>query len=202
MFSVGLTGGIGSGKSTVANVFKKLGATIIDADEIAYQITKPNAYALEAIIEHFGKTILQADGSLDRKTLRTIIFNDPRDRKWLEDHLHPIIREAMKGKIAKAVSVYCLLVIPLLAESKAKNFDYLNRICVIDVPEALQIKRVIDRDHASKTEVKAILESQASNEERLKLADDMIHNDGDLETLQDQVMELNKKYLTMAEKLF
>ena len=200
MFSVGLTGGIGSGKSTVAEFFKKLGVTIIDADQIAHRITKPNTYSFETIVERFGKKIVKSDGTLDRKTLRNIVFNNSTERKWLENHLHPVIREAMKEQMTKADSVYCLLVIPLLAESKSKNFEYLDRVCVIDVSKSLQTKRVMKRDHASEAEVAAILASQCSNEERLKIADDVIHNNDDLEYLKKQVFELNQKYLELANK--
>lgn len=200
MFSVGLTGGIGSGKSTVAEIFRKLGATIIDADEIAHAITKPNTYSLETITEHFGKEILNSDGTLNRKALRTIIFNNENERKWLEDLLHPIIREAMKSKLATANSVYSVLVIPLLTEARLSKFNYIDRICVIDVPENMLIQRVMDRDNISALEVKNILASQASNEDRLKIADDVIHNNNDLESLKQQVLELNQKYLTLAEK--
>ena len=200
MFNVGLTGGIGSGKTTVASFFEKLGATIIDADKIAHRITQPNTYSFEAIVEHFGKTVVKTNGTLDRKKLRDIIFNHTEERKWLENRLHPVIREAMKEQIVKADSVYCLLVIPLLAETNAKNFDYLDRICVIEVVESLQIKRVMKRDQISEIEAKAILNSQASNAVRLKIADDIIHNNDDLEYLKKQVFGLNQKYLNLAEK--
>lgn len=200
MFSVGLTGGIGSGKSTVSELFKKLGVTIIDADQIAHDITKPGTYALESIVEHFGKSVLKTDGSLNRRTLRKTIFENPEERKWLENKLHPIIREAMKLKIAKADTVYCLLVIPLLTETKLKNYDYLDRICVIDAPESIQIERTAIRDNISEAEVKSIIQSQASNAERLSIADDVIQNDGDLNHLKEQVLKLNQHYLALAEK--
>lgn len=200
MFCVGLTGGVGSGKSTVAKFFQKLGVTIIDADEIAHEITKPNTYAYEAIVEHFGKEIVKSNGELDRAALRSIIFNNPDERKWLENRLHPVIREAMRERAIKADTVYSILVIPLLAESKLQNYSYLDRICVIEVPETIQIQRVMERDHTTKEEVLAILNAQSSNKERLKFADDIIHNNSDLNYLKNSVFELNQKYLNLAEK--
>ena len=122
MLRVALTGGIGSGKSTVAELFKKLGITIIDADEIAHNIVKPNTYSFESIVEHFGKNIVKNDGTLDRKVLRDIIFQNTTERKWLENLLHPVIREAMRERSIKAKSAYCLLVIPLL--TKTSKIDY------------------------------------------------------------------------------
>lgn len=199
MFCVGLTGGIGSGKSTVAKLFQRLGATIIDADEIAHEITKPNTYSYEAIIEHFGKEIARSNGELDRAALRRIIFNNPIEREWLENRLHPVIREAMKERAIKADTVYSILVIPLLTETKLKNYNYIDRVCVIEVPETIQIQRVMERDHVSKEEVLAILNIQSSNKVRLKFADDIIHNNSDLDYLKNSVFELNQKYLKFAE---
>ncbi len=195
MLRIGLTGGIGSGKSTVAGLFQRLGATIIDADVIAHSITEPGKYAFESVVEHFGKGIVKADGTLDRLALRHIIFKNSDERKWLENSLHPVIREAMKEQINKADSPYCVLVIPLLAESN--KIDFLDRVCVIDVPEALQIQRVTGRDNLTEDDVKAIMASQASNEKRLSIADDVIHNDGDLNSLKTQVAELNQRYLKL-----
>jgi len=196
MLRVALTGGIGSGKSTVAALFEKLGVSIIDADEIAARITEPNTYSFETIVEHFGKKILGHNGALDRKTLRNIIFNNIEERKWLENLLHPVIREAMKERIIKAKSPYCLLIIPLLAESN--KIDFIDRVCVIDVPESIRIKRVTLRDHSSESDVEAIIASQCSDEKRLSIANDIIVNDGDMEKLKDQVFTLHKKYLLLA----
>ena len=197
MLRVGLTGGIGSGKSTVAELFKKLGVSIIDADEIAHNITEPNTYSFESIVEHFGKAVVK-DKMLDRRALRDIIFNNLKERQWLENLLHPVIREAMKERIIKVDTPYCMLVIPLLAESN--KIDFIDRVCVVDVPETLQIKRATQRDRASESDAKAILASQCSREKRLAIADDIIHNDGDLENLKDQVLTLHKKYLSLSEK--
>lgn len=198
MLHVALTGGIGSGKSTVAEMFKKLGVFIIDADEIAHRITEPNTYSFETIVEHFGKGILATDGTLDRKTLRNIIFKDINERKWLENLLHPVIREAMRERTIKADSPYCLLVIPLLAETN--KIDFIDRVCVIDISEALQIQRTAQRDNTSESDVAAIIASQCSNEKRLSIADDIIHNNDDLESLKNQVFTLHKQYLSLAEK--
>jgi len=198
MLRIGLTGGIGSGKSTVAGLFEKLGVTVIDADEIAARITEPNTYSFETIVEHFGKAIVAPDGSLNRKALRGIVFNSVKERKWLENLLHPVIREVMKERISQVRSAYCLLVIPLLAESN--KIDFLDRICVIDVPEGIRIQRVTQRDHSSETDVEAIIASQCSEEKRLSITDDIIVNDGDMEKLKDQVFTLHQQYLTLAEK--
>jgi len=196
MLRVALTGGIGSGKSTVAKLFEKLGVSIIDADEIALRITEPNTYSFETIVEHFGKSIVKNDGTLDRRSLRNIIFKDINERKWLENLLHPVIREAMRARTLKADSPYCLLVIPLLAESK--KIDFIDRVCVIDISQPLQIKRATERDHSPESDVEAIIASQCSNEKRLSIANDIIHNDDDLEHLKSQVFTLHKKYLSLS----
>jgi len=133
MFRVGLTGGIGSGKSTITELFKAYGVTVIDADKIAHAITEPNADAFAAIVQHFGENIVTSSGILDRKKLRELIFQNPAERKWLENLLHPIISNTMKAESLKAKSPYCLLVIPLLAESN--KIDYLDRICAVNIPK-------------------------------------------------------------------
>ncbi len=198
-FSVGLTGGIGSGKSSVARLFQKLGATIIDADQMAHQITQPNTYAFEDIIQHFGRSFMQSDGTLNRSKLRRSIFDDPDKRRWLEARLHPVIREAMKSQLSRVDSVYAVLVIPLLAESFSKHWHDLNRICVIQAPKDQQIKRVMARDHMAESAVRTILNTQCSDEARIKIADDIIKNDSDFEKLPDQVARLNQLYLKLAD---
>jgi len=197
MLRVGLTGGIGSGKTTVANLFKNFDVTIIDADEIAAAITKPNTYSYDSIVKHFGENILNNDKTLDRKKLRSLIFNNTEERKWLENLLHPVIREVMRERIAQVKTAYCLLVIPLLAESN--HIDFIDRVCVIDVPESIRIKRVSQRDGTTESDVEAIIASQCADEKRLSIADDIITNDGDIEALRSQVYLLHEKYLTLAK---
>jgi dephospho-CoA kinase len=196
MLRVGLTGGIGSGKSCVAQWFQRLGVDIIDADKIAHLITEPNTYSFETIIEHFGNCIVDKNGNLDRSALRQRVFQSPDERRWLENLLHPIIRESIKSRINKVNSPYCVIVIPLLAESN--NIDYLDRICVISTTEALQIKRVTQRDNISASDASKILAAQASNQARLKIADDVIENNADIDSLRTQVAHLNQKYLDLC----
>ena len=196
MLAIGLTGGIGSGKSTVAKLFAELDVPIIDADVVAREVVQPNRPALQQIQEHFGVEILNELGELDRTALRKHIFDKPEDKKWLEQLLHPIIRQEMKEKVQGLTTPYCILVIPLLFESKPNPL--IDRVLVIDSPVSLQIERTQQRDGCDEEMVRAIMKSQVSREERLKRADDVIHNDKDLPYLTQQVHELHKKYLKLA----
>lgn len=189
---VGLTGGIGTGKSTVADIFKTLGAPIIDADDISHKITQKNGIAYTPIISHFGKNILNTDGTINRKKLRDIIFQNPGEKKWLENLLHPIIRQTMHDRIQKIKAPYCICVIPLLAESS--GIAFIDRILVVDTPIDTQIERAKKRDSATEDQIKKIIASQASQSSRIKIADDVIINDGDLKTLENKVRELHEKY--------
>ncbi len=193
MLRIGLTGGIGSGKTTVADMFKQLGVTVIDADQIARDITAPNTTALQAIIKHFGRSLLKSDGTLDRSQLRDIIFNNPTERDWLQGLLHPAIRLEMQQQIKVAKPPYCILAIPLLTESS--SIDFVDRILVIDAPEALQLERATARDQSNAAAIKAIMQSQSSRAERLAYADDIIVNDSSLDALRQQVVALHKIYL-------
>ncbi|MCW5584393.1 MAG: dephospho-CoA kinase, partial [Gammaproteobacteria bacterium] len=159
MLVIGLTGGIGSGKSTVANLFAEQGVPVIDADVIAREITAPNKPAFSSIVKHFGQSILNPDGTLDRTKLRQIIFHNPKQRLWLEKLLHPQIRNEMQQQIAKMTAPYCIAVIPLLLE--VEFFSFINRILVVDAPESAQIRRVMLRDHMSQPDIEAILKTQA-----------------------------------------
>lgn len=197
-FRVGLTGGIGSGKTTVTNLFSKLGIEIIDADAIAHQITQKNQVATQKIIAHFGADITHPDGSLNRKRLREIVFQNPTQRKWLEKTLHPIIIEEIKTQSAKVTSPYCIIVIPLLVETNTQHL--LDRICVIDISEATQIERAHRRDQTSKKNIEAIMKSQSQRQQRLTIANDVIQNDQDLAFLQQQVNELHQQYLSLAKQ--
>jgi len=196
MLIVGLTGGIGSGKSTVATLFKKLGITVIDADEIAREVVTPNSPLLTKIVEHFGKEIVDKNGHLQRRILRERIFQDTTARQWLEQLLHPAIYARLEELTQEVKSAYCIVIIPLLLET-AKN-DFVQRILVIDLSGELQISRTQARDHCSANQVRAIMQTQVNREQRLTAADDVIYNDGDLEKLTQQVAALHKHYIELA----
>lgn len=195
MLVVGLTGGIGSGKSTVAKLFAERGAAIIDADIVAREVTMKDKPAFKKIISHFGSDVLLSDGNLDRSKLRQIIFDDPNERLWLEQLLHPLIKDEMKQQITKMTAPYCIAVIPLLLE--VEFFSFINRILVVDTPESEQMRRVMLRDNISESEVEAILHSQASRQDRRAKAQDIIMNDGVLEDLLPQIDKLHEKYLSL-----
>lgn len=199
MLRIGLTGGIGSGKSTVANLFAQYNIEIIDADIIAHQITQPHTPALQHIIEHFGSDILNQNhsGELDRKKLRHLVFNNEKERLWLENFLHPLIRQEIKRQIMAAKSPYCIVVIPLLAE--AKGIDFIDRVLLVDASEALQLERAKKRDAAKDDIIKNIINSQSDREKRRKIANDIINNDGDISALHDSVAALHEQYLKLAE---
>ena len=192
---LGLTGGIGSGKSAAAEHFAALGVHVVDADHAARWVVEPGRPALAKIAEHFGDAVLQADGQLDRSALRSLIFSDPELRRWLEALLHPLIREEIALNLAQAKSPYAILVSPLLIESG--QYATTQRVLVIDAPQALQIERTLLRDTTSEQQVQAILKAQASREERLSHADDILVNDSDLKTLQTEVERLHHFYLTL-----
>ena len=194
-YTVALTGGIGSGKSAAAEHFAALGVHVVDADHAARWVVEPGRPALAKIAEHFGDAVLQADGQLDRSALRSLIFSDPELRRWLEALLHPLIREEIALNLAQAKSPYAILVSPLLIESG--QYATTQRVLVIDAPQALQIERTLLRDNTSEQQVQAILKAQASREERLSHADDILVNDSDLKTLQTEVERLHHFYLTL-----
>lgn len=190
-FCVGLTGGIGSGKTTATNFFKQFGVPIVDADEIAHALTDVNEIGYQKIVAHFGTEILE-NNKIDRKKLRTIIFNNPVEKKWLENCLHPLIREKMREAIDQIKSPYCICVIPLLAESN--SIDFIDRVLVIDTPIDLQIARAKKRDNATEDDIKKIMDAQASQVKRLKIADDVLTNDSDLKSLEKKIQRLHKQY--------
>ena len=192
---LGLTGGIGSGKSAAAEHFAALGVHVVDADHAARWVVEPGRSALSQIAEHFGEQVLQADGQLNRSALRALIFSEPEQRRWLEALLHPLIREAIADNLAQAQSPYAILVSPLLIESG--QYTTTQRVLVIDVPQALQIQRTLKRDNTSEEQVHAILKVQASREDRLRHADDVLTNDRDLEALKTEVERLHHFYLTL-----
>ncbi len=193
---IGLTGGIGSGKSTVADLFQQKGITVIDTDLLSRKLTQPGQPALAAIRAKLGDAIIEADGSMNRAALRKLIFTDETKRRWLEDLLHPLIRAEMEKRIEQATSPYCIAVIPLLFETRPNPL--IQRVLVVDAPIDLQIARTVERDHASPEAISAILKTQVDRETRLSKADDVINNQGSLEALIAQVNALHEKYLSLA----
>jgi dephospho-CoA kinase len=196
MFVVGLTGGIGSGKSAVSERFQRLGIKVVDADVASRAVVEPGQPALQSIAEHFGAEVIQADGSLDRARLRRLVFANPDERVWLERLLHPLINAWIARELASAESPYALLVSPLLAETGQIRFT--QRVLVVDVPEELQLARTMARDANDAAQVKAIMAAQASRESRLARADDVITNDAGLDALDAAVAELHQRYLQLA----
>lgn len=193
MYRIGLTGGIASGKSTVARLFAHLGIGIIDADVIAKEMVLPGQNAYKAIVAHFGERILEDDGRVNRIKLKEIVFNHEKERLWLEKLLHPLIRNEMIAQSDKVSSPYCIEVIPLLIETRP--YPELNRILVVDVSVDTQIKRLKERDKLDDALIKKILAAQISREERLAPADDVIENEGDLSSLTQAVNRLHQRYL-------
>lgn len=193
---VGLTGGIGSGKSAAMNVFESLGIGCVDADVVARQVVEPGQPALEAITGHFGKDVLTSDGQLDRPALRTRIFQSPDDKKWLEALLHPLIREEMQRQLRAQQSPYSILVAPLLFENELdKGCD---ATVLIDAPESVQIERVLARDGGSEEQARAIIRSQMSREEKKELADYVIPNTGTLAELRKQLVALHEQFMAQS----
>lgn len=199
MFRVGLTGGIGSGKSTVAQRFAQHGVTVIDADQIANALLSASTPLTQHIIQHFGSSILHQDGTLDRRQLRQLIFAAPQQKAWLENIMHPAITQRMLALSQQATS-YCVLVIPLLVETHAASPFALQRILLVDSPVALQVARTVARDHCSLAHVQNIIAQQATREQRLALADDVIMNDKDCTYLQQETDTLHRSYLSLSQK--
>jgi dephospho-CoA kinase len=196
-FVVGLTGGIGSGKSAAADEFARLGATVVDTDAIAHELTQAGGAALPEIVRIFGKDFIR-DGKMDRRRMRERVFSDPVAKKMLEGLLHPLIREESKRRIAAAEGPYVVHVVPLLIESP----DYrrrVDRVLVVDAPEEAQLARVRARSGLAEDEVRAIVRTQAAREARLAAADDVIDNAGPLDALRNQVAALHQKYLQFAK---
>jgi len=194
---IGLTGGIGSGKSAAADHFAHLGITCVDADLASRAVVAPGQPALARIAEHFGADILLADGSLNRTKLRHLVFADPDERRWLQHLQHPLISQYLRERINAATSPYVILVNPLLIESRQDS--WCDRVLVIDVPEDLQISRTMARDDNSQEQVENIMRAQADRTQRLQAADDVIVNDQDLDHLHDQVEQQHKLYLKLCQ---
>jgi len=198
-FTVGLTGGLGSGKTAVAGLFALRGIAVVDSDEIAHELTRAGGAAIEPIRTAFGAAFIGAEGALDRAAMRKLVFGDPRARRKIEAILHPLIREESARRSERATSAYVILVVPLLVESGADRSRY-SRVLVVDCTEAQQIERVKRRSGLSDDEVRDILSAQATRERRLAQADDVIDNSGSLDALEQQVALVHEKYLRLAAK--
>jgi dephospho-CoA kinase len=200
---VGLTGGIGSGKTTVADRFAVLGAAVVDTDVIARELTSAQGAAMPAIIRAFGSAMLQKDGSLDRAAMRRLCFSDPAKRQSLEAILHPLIRSESKARCRRETNAdhvpYILLVVPLLIESGAYH-EHIDRILVVDCDEAQQIARVMARSALSEKEVRDIMDTQASRAERLAVADDVLSNTGERAELQIGILALHRRYVELGRR--
>ena len=194
---VGLTGGIGSGKSAAADYFATLGIDVVDADLASRAVVEPGQPALSTIAEHFGAGIVDAQGHLDRAALRKKVFSDVADRKWLQQLLHPLINTYLVEQVAGARSAYCLLVNPLLIESGQQQ--WCDSVIVVDVPVATQLTRTMDRDDNTREQVQAIIDAQASREQRLRNADFVITNDRDLPSLYEQIDALHNDLMQQCQ---
>ena len=196
--TIGLTGGIGSGKSAAADLFENLGVHCVDADLASRAVVEPGTSALTQIASHFGDEILLEDGALNRTALRHKVFADTHERKWLQTLLHPLINQWLREQLAQAKSSYRILVNPLLFETK--QHKWCNRTLLIDVPEAVQLQRTMNRDGNTEQQVKNIMQAQMQRQQRLALADDVIVNDQDISHLQEQVTKLDAVYSTLNTK--
>lgn len=196
-FIVGLTGGIGSGKSAAAELFEELGVAVVDTDRIAHALTAPDGAAMAAIREAFGAGVIAEDGSLNRPAMRALAFEDPDARKRLEGILHPMIRAESDRQCHAAQAPYVLLVVPLLIESGTYR-GRVQRLCVVDCPEEIQVERVVSRSGLEACQVRAIMAVQARRADRLAAADDVVDNSGDLPQLREQVASLHRRYLALA----
>jgi dephospho-CoA kinase len=194
---VGLTGGIGSGKSAVADEFARLGATVVDTDAIAHELTGPGGAAVPEVKRLFGEALVDAAGAMDRKRMRELVFTDAEKKRRLEALLHPIIRAESERRIAAAPGPYVVHVVPLLVESPGYRERY-RRVLVVDCPEALQVARVRQRSGLAEAEIERIIASQIQRERRRAAADDVIDNSSTIAAMQQQVRQLHEKYLALA----
>ncbi len=194
---IGLSGGIASGKTTVANLFNEhFNIDIVDADIVAREVVAVGSDGLKQITDHFGEAILLEDGALNRSKLRELIFSDPTEKQWLNDLLHPMIRNKIDSDLSKVTSPYGLLVAPLLVENQMQSMA--DRVLIVDVPTEVQIERTMSRDNVSREQVASILKSQASREQRLAVADDVIKNHTKNQELLLQITDLHQKYLAIS----
>jgi dephospho-CoA kinase len=195
-FRVGLTGGIASGKTTVANLFAALGVPIVDTDVLAREVLEPGTPLLAEVLAHFGPGVTNADGTLDRRALRSRVFADPVERRWLEERTHPAIRARTDALCDSSPGPYVVVAIPLLVETAGA--DRFDRVLVVDVDPAVQLARLQARDGSTRAEAERILAAQATRAARLAVANDVIRNDGDLAALRDQVQALHGRYVEAA----
>lgn len=198
-FVVGLTGGIASGKTTVANLFAEFGIELVDADVIAREVVAKGSAGLSAIVDHFGDDILLANGQLDRATLRNKVFNNETQRLWLNNLLHPMIRQKMLDQVQASTSKYVIMVVPLLFENQLDSL--VSTTLVVDISPELQISRTMQRDGVSQQQVEHILASQMSRQQRIDKANHIIDNQGDIELLRSQVTRLHQLFLQQAAEL-
>lgn len=198
MLVIGMTGGIGSGKSTAEKFFRELGVPVFDADDIVHEVTRPGQPALAQIAAQFGPDALCEDGSLDRAYMRKIVFDDPAKRHQLEAILHPLVRQTFQRKISETRAPYCVLAIPLLLE--AQQQDLVDRILVIDVPEEEQVRRAREREGLSAHDIKRIMATQVDRDTRLAAADDTLHNNGSLADLRKSIEKLHHFYLQLGSR--
>jgi len=196
MLIVGLTGGIGSGKTLVSDYFKSLDIVVVDADVVSRQVVEPGTEALGKIAEKFDKDILNSDGTLNRRVLRNIIFNNPNEKQWLENLLHPLIGLETARQLQNSQSAYTVFVSPLLIE--IGQYKMTNRILVVDAPENLQVSRTVERDDTQAENVQAIMDTQATRQRRLEMADDVILNDSDINSLHKKIDDLHNLYLKLS----
>ena len=197
--TIGLTGGIGSGKSAAMKCFQNLGVPCIDADHVARKVVQPGTSALKSIASRFGITVLGSGGELNRSALRTIIFHADEERIWLENLLHPLINQEIRKWLNEQNTPYCVLCSPLLLETK--QYQLVDRILLIDVPVEIQIQRTIERDSCDKSQVEAIIANQLSRQKKLERADDIICNERDLTYLQQTVTKLHSNYLDISRQV-
>ena len=193
---VGLTGGIGSGKTTVAELFRQRGVTVIDADDIAHALIEPGQPGYNAVLEYFGRDIAGESGTLDRKRMRQLVFSNPEKRQALESILHPLVYNEIQDRIATIDSAYCIIAIPLLLETGGGR--YVDRVLAVDCNEEDQIQRAMARDNTDRDDIMSIMATQVTRERRLAEADDIIRNDRDISHLVQQVAELDSRYRAMA----
>jgi dephospho-CoA kinase len=192
---IGLTGGIGSGKTAVSDLFQGLGITIVDADLASRVVVEKGREELNTIADHFGKDVLTSNGELDRAKLREVIFKSEEEKTWLESLLHPAIASQIQKELDSSMSPYTVLVSPLLLETDQKNFC--STVLVVDVPVEIQIQRTSKRDNVSEEQIESIIASQIDRDSRLEQADEVILNDGSIEDLESKVQELHEKFLSL-----
>lgn len=196
---IGLTGGIGSGKTTVSDLFATKGIDIVDADVIARELVAKGSEALAKIEQKFGPQALTEQGELDRAYLRQRVFKAPEEKQWLDDLLHPMVRQQMLLQCQQAQSTYCILSVPLLVENQLLHM--VERVLVVDVEEERQLNRASARDNNSRQQIKTIMQAQASRQQRLEFADDIVNNNGSVEALPPQIEHLHQQYLHLAGQI-